>query len=58
MTTRYPEVRVEQSPDGAFRRQANRFRTRFGDGPGEARVEAAGKPVSCARIPVRARCTR
>jgi putative glutathione S-transferase len=40
MTTLYPEVRVEQSPDGAFRRQANRFRTRFGDAPGEALPEA------------------
>jgi putative glutathione S-transferase len=42
MTTVFAEVRVEQSPDGAFGRQPNRFLTRFGDGPGEAPVEAAG----------------
>lgn len=40
MTTSYSEIRVEQTGDGAFRRQPNRFRTRFGDGPGEAPVEA------------------
>ena len=40
MTTLYSETRVEQTGDGAFRRQPNRFRTRFGEGPGEAPVEA------------------
>jgi putative glutathione S-transferase len=40
MTTLYSESRIEQTGDGAFRRQPNRFRTRFGGGPGQAPVEA------------------
>lgn len=40
MTTLYPERTVEQTDDGAFRRQPNWFRTRFGQGSGLAPVEA------------------
>lgn len=42
MATVFPEKTVEQSPDGAFVRQSNRFRTRFGSGPGQLPV-AAGR---------------
>lgn len=38
-TAAFPETNVEQTPDGAFRRQRNLFNTRFGDGPGQAPVE-------------------
>ena len=34
----FEETSVEQTPDGAFRRQRNAFTKRFGDGPGEAPV--------------------
>lgn len=34
------EKRIEQTHDGAFRRQSNYFTARFGDGPGELPVEA------------------
>lgn len=34
------ETTVEQTPDGAFRRQRNAFSVRFGSGPGEAPVQA------------------
>ena len=34
-----PERLVEQTPDGAFRRRTNHFRTLFGDGEGQAPVE-------------------
>ena len=37
-----PERLVEQTPDGAFRRRTNHFRTLFGDGPGQAPV-ASGR---------------
>lgn len=40
MSTLFPERTVEQTDDGAFRRQPNRFRTRFGPGPDQAPVEA------------------
>lgn len=42
MTTTWlpPEKTVEQTQDGAFRRQPNHFRTRFGDGEGQLPVEA------------------
>ena len=33
-----PERLVEQTPDGAFRRRTNHFRTLFGDGPGQVPV--------------------
>ncbi|HEY0188346.1 MAG TPA: glutathione S-transferase C-terminal domain-containing protein [Cellulomonas sp.] len=39
MTTTFPERTVEQTDDGAFRRQPNLFPTRFGDGPDQARPE-------------------
>ena len=35
----FEETSVEQTPDGAFRRQRNAFTKRFGDGPGQAPVE-------------------
>ncbi|GAA2182536.1 glutathione S-transferase C-terminal domain-containing protein [Brooklawnia cerclae] len=35
----FPETNVEQTPDGAFRRQRNWFSGRFGDGPGQAPAE-------------------
>lgn len=38
-TRSYPEVQVEQTPDGGFRRQRNWFNGRFGDGEGRAPVE-------------------
>ncbi|MEJ5921161.1 glutathione S-transferase C-terminal domain-containing protein [Bifidobacterium thermophilum] len=34
------ETTVEQTPDGAFRRQRNAFTVRFGSGPGQAPVQA------------------
>ena len=34
----FEETSVEQTPDGAFRRQRNAFTKRFGDGPDEAPV--------------------
>ncbi|MFT0846819.1 glutathione S-transferase C-terminal domain-containing protein [Actinomycetaceae bacterium L2_0104] len=37
--TTYPEMTVEQTDDGGFRRQRNWFSTRFGEGRGEARPE-------------------
>ncbi|MFT4247158.1 MAG: hypothetical protein QM581_03840 [Pseudomonas sp.] len=42
MSTVFPEKSVEQTDDGAFRRQPNRFTARFGDGPGRLPV-AAGR---------------
>jgi putative glutathione S-transferase len=36
----FEETSVEQTADGAFRRQRNAFTKRFGDGPGQAPVEA------------------
>lgn len=36
----FEETTVEQTPDGAFRRQRNAFTVRFGDQPGQAPVEA------------------
>lgn len=39
-TATFPETTVEQTPDGAFRRQRNWFTGRFGDGPGQHPVEA------------------
>ncbi len=39
-TLAFPEVSAEQTPDGAFRRQPNRFTARFGDGPGQVTPEA------------------
>ncbi len=38
-TGAFPETNVEQTPDGAFRRQRNWFTARFGDGPGQVRPE-------------------
>jgi putative glutathione S-transferase len=35
----YPETTVEQTPDGAFRRQRNWFTRRFGDGVDQVRPE-------------------
>ncbi len=42
MTTSWvpAERTAEQTDDGAFRRQPNRFPARFGDGPGQLRAEA------------------
>lgn len=39
MTTQFPEKTVEQTDDGAFRRQSNYFRARFGSEPGRLPVE-------------------
>lgn len=39
-TSAFPEKNVEQTPDGAFRRQRNWFTKRFGDGPGQVVPEA------------------
>nr|WP_300144220.1 glutathione S-transferase C-terminal domain-containing protein [Propionicimonas sp.] len=38
-TASFPETNVEQTPDGAFRRQRNWFTRRFGDGEGQVRPE-------------------
>jgi putative glutathione S-transferase len=38
-TDTFPETNVEQTPDGAFRRQRNWFTRRFGEGEGEVRPE-------------------
>lgn len=38
-TTSFPETNVEQTPDGAFRRQRNWFNGRFGDGEGQFPAE-------------------
>ncbi|MFT4197693.1 MAG: glutathione S-transferase C-terminal domain-containing protein [Pseudoxanthomonas sp.] len=40
MSTVFPEKTVEQTDDGAFRRQSNRFTARFGAGPDRLPVEA------------------
>jgi glutathionyl-hydroquinone reductase len=40
MTTTFPEIAVEQTDDGAFRRQPNRFTARFGTGPDRLPPEA------------------
>ena len=38
-TATFPETSVEQTPDGAFRRQRNWFTARFGTGEGQVRPE-------------------
>jgi putative glutathione S-transferase len=40
MSIAFSEKILEQTDDGAFRRQSNRFRARFGDGPGQLPVQA------------------
>jgi len=39
-TASFPETNVEQTPDGAFRRQRNWFTRRFGEGDARVRPEA------------------
>lgn len=40
MSSVFSEKTLEQTDDGAFRRQPNRFTARFGDGPGRLPVQA------------------
>lgn len=50
MSTARSEVEREIGSDGSFQRQANRFTTAFGDGPGEAPVVAGRYRLIISRV--------